>query len=185
MQLFDGRSSYKSGRGGCRLMGSRLPPRTTPDWALLRASFRHSWCDRRSSPELGFACAASGGQRPGQDGPSVLWRVSRRLHSCNPFLFAFNRHLTNYIEFARSKRAARSGLRCRIRRGGQDSQGSPRPSTTVGTGASLLTGTCAPLSERRGHHYTNIRSASLGADWSISAWGSWKTCSSQISRHHK
>ena len=33
--------------------------------------------------------------------------------------------------------------------------------------------------------YTNVRSASLGADWSISAWGSWKTFSSQISRHHK
>ena len=33
--------------------------------------------------------------------------------------------------------------------------------------------------------YTNVRSASLGADWSISAWRSWKTCSSQISRHHK
>ena len=33
--------------------------------------------------------------------------------------------------------------------------------------------------------YTKVRSASLGADWSISAWGSWKTCSSQISRHHK
>jgi hypothetical protein len=33
--------------------------------------------------------------------------------------------------------------------------------------------------------YANVGSASLGTDWSISAWDSWKTCSSQISRHHK
>jgi hypothetical protein len=70
------------------------------------------------------------------------------------------------------------------RSGGQDSQGSLLPLTTVGTGASFCSYVHVHCLRVKAT-YTNIRSASLGADWSFSAWGCWKTCSSQISRHHK
>jgi hypothetical protein len=55
-QLFVGRSRGKSARGGCRLMGSRLPPRTSPDWALLGANFRRSWCDLEPRAWIGISC---------------------------------------------------------------------------------------------------------------------------------
>ena len=55
-QLFVGRSPGKSARGGCRLMGSRLPPRTSPDWALLGANFRRSWCDLEPRAWIGISC---------------------------------------------------------------------------------------------------------------------------------
>ena len=55
-QLFVGRSRGKSARGGCRLMGSRLPPRISPDWALLGANFRCSWCDLEPRAWIGISC---------------------------------------------------------------------------------------------------------------------------------
>ena len=172
-QLFVGRSRGKSARGGCRLMGSRLPPRTTPDWAPSRGELSPLLVrPRAQSLELGYRATAAvrwrklaRGKRPRAKWPATIFLTTGLQDAVGAVLVRALRSSTIRVtdkncgwRTAATNTPRRPGLAKALR--GLDN----------GWYRHILAD--STLSGRRGQRYTNICSASLGADWSISAWGS-------------